>query len=68
MVFSWQGSYTRSMYEIGQHIDLSYLNDCRPAEATTADSGRQSWQFPVGTSFDFTQAPRTIIRIPVAFA
>lgn len=69
IVFWLAGSYTINMtYEVGDYIDLSHLNDRSAAQAPAADSGRQSWSFPVGTHIDFTQATRVIIRVPVAFA
>lgn len=56
-------------YEVGQHIDLSYLNKRAPA----ADSKKKTFSeavehlVEVGTSFDL-RTGKAARRIPVVFA
>jgi hypothetical protein len=55
-------------YDIGQHIDLSYLNRAlQPIQKKSSFQETVNTLFEVGTQFVFNQG-KTARRIPVAFA
>lgn len=63
-------------YDVGQHIDLSYINRKKPAEVPSRQKKSRSAEaartlYDVGTQFVFRLTPagfQAAIKIPVAFA
>lgn len=58
-------------YDVGQYIDLTYLNKKHVGSEKKSDSETSRTLFEVGTQFIFSLTPqgfKAAIRIPVAFA